>query len=359
MKKKAAASFICLMMVFGLASCGSSVSYDSYDLGEYLKVGEYKGLPVSDYTVSVTDDEVQTQIQSTLEAAATTQELDKETALADGDTVNIDYVGTIDGKEFDGGSAEGYDLTLGSGSFIDGFESGLVGKHVGDTTDLELTFPDDYSSEDLQGKDVVFNVTINSATRQEVPEYSLDFVQNTTDFDTLEEYEADVEKQLYEQKEQTEIDNQKTTLWSELLEDTEVKEYPEDILNYYIDFNSSQMDTMAEEYGMSRDELLASYDFGDEDEFAAVNEDSSKLRVKQEMLIEYLAEKEGLSYTDKEKEEAIKAYEDAGYDDKSIELQTGRNMEDYVHIELLYQKVLDYLLDNAKITEAADDEASE
>lgn len=110
---------------------------------------------------------------------------------------------------------------------------------------------------------------------------------------------------------------------------------------------------------MSRDELLASYDFGDEDEFAAVNEDSSKLRVKQEMLIEYLAEKEGLSYTDKEKEEAIKAYEDAGYDDKSIELQTGRNMEDYVHIELLYQKVLDYLLDNAKITEAADDEASE
>ena len=206
---------------------------------------------------------------------------------------------------------------------------------------------------------MVFNVTINSATRQEVPEYSLDFVQNTTDFDTLEEYEADVEKRLYEQKEQTEIDNQKTTLWSELLEDTEVKEYPEDILNYYIDFNSSQMDTMAEEYGMSRDELLASYDFGDEDEFAAVNEDSSKLRVKQEMLIEYLAEKEGLSYTDKEKEEAIKAYEDAGYDDKSIELQTGRNMEDYVHIELLYQKVLDYLLDNAKITEAADDEASE
>ena len=77
-----------------------------------------------------------------------------------------------------------------------------------------------------------------------------------------------------------------------------MKEYPEDILNYYIDFNSSQMDTMAEEYGMSRDELLASYDFGDEDEFAAVNEDSSKLRVKQEMLIEYLAEKEGLSYTE-------------------------------------------------------------
>ena len=110
---------------------------------------------------------------------------------------------------------------------------------------------------------------------------------------------------------------------------------------------------------MSRDELLASYDFGDEDEFAAVNEDSSKLRVKQEMLIEYLAEKEGLSYTDKEKEEAIKAYEDAGYDDNSIELQTGRYMDDYVHIELLYQKVLDYLLDNAKITEAADDEASE
>ena len=287
MKKKLLAAGLCLVMMAGLTACGTTVSYDDYDLSEYITAGEYKGLKASPYTVSVTEDEVEARIQTTLEETATTKELDKKTAIADGDTVNIDYTGKIDGKEFDGGSAEGYDLTIGSNQFIDGFEDGIIGKKTGDKFDLELTFPDDYSNESLQGKDVVFTVTVNSATREEVPEYDLDFVQNTTDFKTLKEYEADVEKTLYDEKEKEAIENQKTELWSELLESTDVEQYPERELNYYIEFNSDQIDEMADAYGMSREDMLASYDFGDEDEFAAVNEDSSKLRVKQEMLIEY------------------------------------------------------------------------
>lgn len=356
MKRKAlimSALVLCVITVLGLSSCGTDVSYDDYDLSKYIKVGEYKGLEVASYSISVTDDEVETAIQSALEDAATDQELDKKTAIADGDTVNIDYVGKLDGKEFDGGSAEGYDLTIGSGSFIEGFESGLIGKKVGDKTDLELTFPDDYSSEDLQGKDVVFTVKINSATRKEVPELDDDFVKNTTDFETVDEYRADMEKQLYDEKEDEAINNQKTTLWSELLENVEVKKYPERELDYYIEFNSEQIDTMAKEYDMTRDELLAAYDFGDEDEFAATNEDSSKQRVKQEMVIEYIAQKEGLEYTDKEKKALIKNYENAGYDEKTIKTQTGRTMDEYVDMELLYGKVLDFLLDNAVITDPA------
>ena len=96
--------------------------------------------------------------------------------------------------------------------------------------------------------------------------------------------------------------------------------------------------------------MLKQYDLDDEDEFNAVNEDSSKLRVKQEMLIQYIADKENLSYTDKEKEALIKSFEAQGYDADAIEQQTGRTLEDYVHIELLYEKVLDFLLDNANIT---------
>ena len=148
----------------------------------------------------------------------------------------------------------------------------------------------------------MFTVKINSATRKEVPVLDEDFVKNTTEFETVEEYRADLEKKLYDEKEQEAINNQKTTLWSNLLENVEVKKYPERELDYYIQFNSDQMDTMAKEYDMTRDELLAAYDFGDEDEFAATNEDSSKQRVKQEMLIEYIAQKEELEYTEKEKE---------------------------------------------------------
>ena len=335
MMKKIAIICVCIMTVCGLSACGSSVSYDSYDLSDYIKVGDYKGLKVAPYSISVTEDEIDAKIQSILQNAATTKELDKKTEIADGDVVNIDYVGKVDGKEFEGGSAEGYDLTLGSGSFIDGFESGIEGKKVGDKFKLDLKFPEDYDNEDLKGKAVTFDVTVNSATRQEVPEYGLDFVQNTTEYDTLEEYEASIEKEVYDEEEKTAIENQKGELWSQVLENTKVKKYPEKELDYYIEFNSKQIDNMAKEY-------------------EATNEDSSKLLVKQEMLIEYIAEKEKLEYSDEEKKEAIKSYEEAGYDSEMIESQTGRNMNDYVHIELLYQKVLDFILENADISGEAE-----
>lgn len=354
--KRLLAAGICCVIMLGMTGCGSDVSYDDYDLSEYIKVGDYKGLEVAPYSVSVTADEVDAKIQSVLEESATTQDLDSDTAIIDGDNVNIDYTGKVDGKTFDGGSAEGYDLVIGSGSFIDGFESGIVGKKVGEKFDIKVTFPADYQEESLQGKDAVFTVKVNSATREKVPEYNLDFVKNTTEYGSLEEYESYIEKNLYDEKEQEAVNNQKTTLWSEVLENTEVKKYPERELNHYIEFNSAQMDDMAEAYGMSREDLLASYDFGDEEEFAAVNEDSSKLRVKQEMLIEYIVDKEGLEYTKDEENKMIKEYEDAGYDEKTIESQTGRNMSDYMRMEILYQKVLDFLLENARITGAPESE---
>jgi len=341
---------VCLLMMAGLTACGGSgVSYDKYDLEEYIKVGEYKGLKVDAYTVKVTDAEVKAQIQSELEAAASAQEISPNDAIKDGDTVNIDYVGKKDGKAFDGGTARGYDLEIGSDSFIDGFEDGLVGKKVGDKVKLDLTFPEDYGEKSLAGQDVVFNVTINSATRMTVPEYDLEYIKNVTDHDTIEEYEKEVEKNLYESKEAEEISNQQTDLWSQVLEDTEVIQYPEKELGYYIEFNSDQIDGMAESYGLSREDMLANYDFGSEEEFDAVNEDSSKLRVKQEMLIEYIADKEGLKYTDKEAQEMVSSFEQMGYDEEAIKSQTGHDMDSYVRIELLYQKVLEFLLDNAKI----------
>ncbi|NLD19225.1 MAG: trigger factor [Clostridiales bacterium] len=340
---------ICLIVSASLVSCGS-MSYDGYDLKEYIKVGKYKGLEVAPYAISITDDQVTAKIDSTLEAAATSQEVDKDTAIADGDVVNIDYVGKVNGKKFDGGSAKGYDLTIGSDAFINGFEDGLIGKKTGEKVALNLTFPDDYSTEKLQGKDVVFKVTINLVTREVVPEYNLEFVKNTTEYTTLGEYEDSIRETLYKEKETEAINNQKTELWSVALDNTEVKKYPEKELNHYIDFNSEQMDVMAESYGMTREDLLASYDFGSEKEFAAVNEDSSKLRVKQEMVITYIANKEGIEYTDKEKEALIADFKSQGYDESNIEAQVGRPLDEYVHIELLYQKVLDMLLKEANIT---------
>lgn len=352
MKRKLSLVICCIMALVGLTACGSSMPYDDYDFKEYIKVGDYKGLKVAPYNISVTDDEVSARIENTLQESAQTKELDAGTAIKDGDTVNIDYVGKLNGKAFDGGSAEGYELKIGSNSFIDGFESGLIGKKVGDKVDLNLTFPADYPEKTLKGQAVVFTVTINTATREQTPKYNLDFVKNTTKYTTLKDYEAAVAKKIYNEKEQEAIDKQKTTIWSDLLEKTEVKKYPEKELKHYIDVNSKQIDELATQYGMSREEVLSNYKFGNEKEFAAVNEDGSKLRVKQEMVVSYIADKENLSYTEKEKDKMIKEFENMGYDDKTMESQTGRNMDEYVHIELLYQKVLDFMLENADITGA-------
>lgn len=349
MKKKLFILAISMVMTAGLTACSSSVSYEGLDLDEYIKVGDYKGLETAAFTVEVTEDEIQAQIDSDLEAAAATEEIAGDDTIADGDTVNIDYVGKKNGKKFDGGSAEGYDLVIGSGSFIDGFESGLIGKKIGQKVDLDLTFPADYEESSLAGADVVFTVTINSASREVTPEYDLDFVKANTEYDSIEAYESAIEKQIYDNKEAEEISNQQNDLWSQALDNTKVKKYPQKIVDYYIEFNSKQIDDMAEAYGITREEMLASYDFGDEEEFAVVNEDSSKLRVKQEMLIEYIAAKEGIDYTKKEAEALRTDFESMGYDDEMIESQTGRTVDDYIRIELLYQKVLEFLLENAVI----------
>lgn len=349
MKKLFPAAAMCLVLAFGLASCGGdSVSYDDYDLDEYIEVGDYKGLEAEPYKVSVTDDDVDDRIQSELEAAAENIELEPGQTVEDGDTVNIDYVGKVDGKKLDAASDEGYDLVIGSGNFIEGFESGLIGEKVGSKVVLDLTFPEDYQSEELQGKDAEFTVTINKAARAEVPEYDTAFIEEHTDYDTKAEYEEALRDQIYDEKETEAINDQKTDLWSQALDNTKVKKYPEKELDHYIESNSEQIDYMADQYDVSRDEMLAEYGFGDEDEFAAVNEDSSKLRVKQEMLIEYIADAEGIEYTDDEKEYFIQNMQSQGYDNDAVVQQTGRTMGDYAHIELLYEKVLDFIRDNAK-----------
>ena len=340
------------MALTGLTGCGEDPNpYSELNLDDYLKVGEYKGVEAEAIDVTVSKNEIGDEIVAALEAAATDEKVKKGQPVENQDTVNIDYVGRIDGKEFEGGSAEGTDLVLGSGTFIDGFEDGLVGHKVGEKgIKLNLAFPLNYSSEELQGKDVVFTVDINSATRKVQPEYNLEFVKTQGDYESTEEYEEAVEKQLKASKKSEALESQKTEIWSQVLEDTEVKKYPKDMVQHYIDTYSAQIDTIAEEKDYTREEVMEQlYGITSEDVLQKQFKDSARLLVKQEMLIEYIAGKEGITYTDEEASELKENIESQGYDEEMVEQQTGRTMKQYVHIELLYEKVQDFLLDKAKI----------
>ncbi len=198
---------------------------EGFDAGKSLTLADYANISVPADEVAATDEEVDADIQSTLEAH---KEANTDAALEiqDGDEVNIDYVGTVDGVEFEGGNSngEGYDLTIGSGLFIDDFEQQLIGHKPGENVSVEVTFPDDYDGEEVAGKDAVFAVTINSISV--TPELTDEFVaENITEegVTTAEEYRTFVKNKFYEQHLEEYLTNY-------IVDNTTVKSYPSDYL---------------------------------------------------------------------------------------------------------------------------------
>lgn len=186
-----------------------------------VTLGEYKGIEVTKDPVEVTDDEVDQAVQSDLSAQAKDAEVDR--AIQNGDVVNIDYVGTKDGVAFDGGTAQGYDLNIGSGQFIEGFEEGLVGAKKGDKVSLNLTFPEAYQNADLAGKAVVFDVTVNSVKEKQVPELNDAFVQENTSFKTVDEYKDDKMQTLLKDKNDQAEQKVKSDIYTAILNASKVE----------------------------------------------------------------------------------------------------------------------------------------
>lgn len=348
MKKKilALTVIMCMLMMVCMTGCGSSAPYSKYDMSEYVKLGEYKGLERAEINVSVSDEEVDTKIQSNLEAAAETEERTSGTVKA-GDTANIDYEGKLNGEAFEGGTAEGYDLEIGSGTFIDGFEDGLIGKEIGGTYDLNLTFPEDYSSTDLAGQDVVFTVTVNSVKTPVVPELTDEWVKENSSAKNIEEYRIVIKEELTEEKELTEKENIIASLWTQVVDSSEMLQYPEKELKAYIEEIEVQYEAAAESYGMTLEDLLAAYGLDDEEVYNQQNKEAAQTFIKEQMVMYYIAQIEGLTYTDEEAEEMRAAISDAGYDDESFKEYYGQDIESYIDSALTYSKVAEFIFDNA------------
>ena len=165
-----------------------------------VELGKYKGVEVDKLEIEVTDEEVNAEIDKEREKNSRMGNVE-DRHVANGDTVNLDYLGSVDGVPFDGGAAQGYDLVIGSGSFIPGFEDQLIGAAAGADVDVNVTFPEEYHAEELAGKPALFKCHINSIKTKELPEADDEFVKDVTDFETLDEYKADLKKKLTEDKE--------------------------------------------------------------------------------------------------------------------------------------------------------------
>jgi len=168
-------------------------------------MGEYKGVKAYKPAVEVTDEQVDAEVANIQQRNARIQPVEGR-AAQDGDTANIDYEGFVDGVAFEGGKDEGYDLVLGSNTFIPGFEPQVVGMNIGDEKDITVTFPEEYHSTELAGKEAVFKIKLNEITERILPELDDEFAKDVSEFDTLAEYKESVKKEL-EEKAKTEVEN--------------------------------------------------------------------------------------------------------------------------------------------------------
>ena len=352
MKKNVRLILCCAAVVMLAAGCGKksdttetttaaeTTEAEITDKGEVTKLGQYKGIEVTKEDTTVTDAELDQRIASILQANPEITEITDRSAQ-NGDTVNIDYVGMKDGVAFDGGTAEGYDLELGSDAFIDGFEDGLIGANVGEERSLNLTFPEDYGNADLAGQAVVFDVTVNKIEEKKNAILDDAFVQRVSDFSTVDEFKADTMAALQEEKGQSAAQQVEDDAFAAAVDNSEyslneaaVEQQYNNQLTYYENMFSSYgftMESYAEMIGQT------------EDEFKETLHTAAENAIKQQLLIDAVAEKEGLIVEDADRESLAENY---GTDLKTLQDTYGEDMVDQT--ALIY-KVVEFIGSNAVV----------
>jgi len=292
------------------------LSSTDYDVTEYVTLPEdYMNLTVeltSDY--EVTQEEIEDYVNDYIVSYYPLYVETDKTTVEDGDIVDIDYVGTLDGEEFDGGSAEDYKLTIGSGTFIDGFEDGLIGQEVGTTVDLDLTFPEDYSSEELAGQDVVFTVTINGIMDETMIDYddlTDEYVEEnfgTYGMTTVDDLIADVKDTLEssnESEEQTEIQE---NVLDQLMAGSTIT-YPENLQEerqQSVDEYLDEIKDAAEGYDMTYEEYVIAYSgYPDVESFEEYIQTNSEESLDEEMILEAIVADQDISITRSEFESFV------------------------------------------------------
>ncbi len=318
------------LLIFSFAGCKKTDKVFDLNLDEYVTLAPYDGCVIdtnsTDYQMGIAYTNY-----SNLQNAG---EMFDDEELTSGevkplDTVNIDYVGKKDGVAFEGGTAAGYDLTIGSSSFIEGFEAGLVGEKVGETVDLYLTFPEQYQSEELAGKAVVFTVTINSIRRPIIPEIT-DTLAKKMGFVSAEEYNKDLESSYIQ-----------TLAWNYAVQNAKVIDYPQKEVDEYIENNMNAVKQEAENAGTTLANYLASNGLTEEI-YRGYLVDYAKSFVLQRMVFYSISRKEGIAVSDEE----VQSFVDVNFGGTEI------SDEDrlWVYEKLLQEKVCEFLVSKAKIS---------
>lgn len=344
-----------------LTACGSKEYLKDIKAEKYVTLGVYTGIEATVHKPEVPEGAVDSYIYDNYLAPKAEKIPVTGRAVQEGDVANIDFVGYHDDVAFDGGTGADFDLTIGSGQFIEGFEEGLIGANIGDTRSLNLTFPDPYKNPDMAGEDVVFEVTVNSISESKAPELTDALVKqlgeegyNVGGAQTAQELN-DYVYNLYDQSVQSTYDNEiETAMASAIMENSTFQDPPEEMVQRFITSIENNMSARASSIGMSLAQYMQLYQGLDAAGYRTLFDEESVRMAKQYIMYQAIADKEGLVPTEEEVAGEISALMTIyGYASEE-ELKKSVDMESLKE-DLMRKKVVAFLKENGNIHETAAD----
>ena len=314
-----------------------------------VTLGEYKGVTVEKAETTVSAKEVNEKLAAELEKNARVVEVERE--IKKDDIATIDFVGSVDGVEFEGGKGEDYPLTIGSGTFIPGFEDQLIGHKAGETVDVKVTFPENYGAKDLAGKEALFVTTIKAVKEKQVPAADDEFASEVSEFDTLDEYKKDLKKTLKEEKEKAATTTNERNVIAKVVENASV-EIPAPMLEAQLDNMLYDYQTRLAQQGIPMDQYLQITGQTVEQIKEQMKESAEK-NLKTSLVIEAIMEKENITVADERVDEEFKKIAEQykmEYDD--LKKTVSEEQKESMKREIGFQETIDMLVAEANLVKA-------
>lgn len=321
-----------------------------------VTLGDYKGLTVNVTKQTVTDADIDARIEQDRKKVA--RQIDVEGALENGDTVKLNYMGTVDGVAFEGGTAENQTLTLGSGQFIPGFEEQMVGMNIGEEKDLNVTFPEKYHSEELAGKNAVFHVKVLSATRTELPKLDDDFAADASEYNTFAEYKDSIVKELNDRAAKNNEIAVENALVEKAVENASM-DIPQAMINEQTNYLLREMQMRMAYQGLKMEDYLK-YTGQTIEQLADMYKGEAEHRVKVELTLEAIRKAEGIEPTEEDVAKQIaEQAERMGQSVEDFEKTLTDEQRGYLRDTAAIQKVVDLMKQNCTVEEKKEEAAEE
>jgi len=314
-----------------------------------VTLGEYKGVTVEKYDTTVSAKEVNDKLKQELEKNA--RVIDVERAIKKDDIATIDFVGSINGKEFEGGKGEDYPLTIGSGTFIPGFEDQLIGHTTGETVDINVTFPEEYGAKDLAGKPALFKTTIKAVKEKQIPEADDEFASEVSEFDTLEEYKKDLKKSLKDLKEKSATTANENSVIAKVVENASV-DIPKAMLESQLDNMVYDFQMRLQQQGIPMDQYLKITG----QTVQQIREQmvpNAERNIKTSLVIEAVMKAENITVSDERVDEEFKKLAES-YKMKYEDLMKNvtDSQKESMKKDLSFQETVDFLVSEANLVKA-------